>query len=77
MNHKPKMIHELYTEFCEKFTTGEISVDTSKQVLFQYLAEQMKRNNGKFIHIPSDYLCSLIKRHLGHQMEDRMYQKQV
>lgn len=70
------MIAELYDEFCQKFTTGEIAEDTEKQVLLQYLANQMKRANGKFIHIPSHYLCELIKKHIGYCMEEpAVYQK--
>lgn len=70
------MISELYDEFCQKFTTGEIAEDTEKQVLLQYLANQMKRVSGKFIHIPSHYLCELIQKHLGYSMEEpALYQK--
>ena len=76
MNQKPKMIKELYSEFCSKFTTNEIAENTSLQVLLEYLADQMKRNGGNFIHIPSEYLCNLIAKHLGHRMEDRAYQKE-
>ena len=73
---KPKMIAELYAEFCQRYTTGDIAEDTEKQVLLQYLSNQMKRANGKFIHIPSHYLCELIKKHIGHSMEEpAMYMK--
>ena len=72
------MIADLYEEFCQKFTTGDIAEDTEKQVLLQYLAKQMSRGklNGKFIHIPSHYLCELIHKHLGYSMEEpAMYTK--
>ena len=67
---KPKTVRELYNEFCEKYTTGEVSEDNEKQVLFQYLANQNKKANGDFIHIPSHYLSELIRKRLGYKHEE-------
>ena len=75
MNKKPKLIRELYNDFCAKFTTEQIAENTSLHVLLEYLSDQMKKTNGNFIHIPSDYLCDLIEKHLGHKIEDKVYQK--
>ena len=73
---KQKTIRQLYTEFCERYTTDEVADDNEKQVLLQYLSNQMKRFNGDFIHIPSHYLCELIRKHLGYQQEELpMYTK--
>jgi len=74
---KPKLIRELCEEFGSKYTPNQIDESVDLQGLLEYLSDQKKRNNGNFVHIPSDYLCRLIEKHLGYKMEDKVYQKDI
>lgn len=76
---KPPTVKVLFGMFKEKYTPNQIAESISLQTLYKYLSDQSKRGDGNFIHIPSDYLCSLIKRHLGVNLEegDKLYTKEI
>jgi len=76
---KPPTVKELFRMFKETYTPNQISDSISLQTLYKYLSDQSKRGDGNFIHIPSDYLCSLIKRYLGVNLEeeDQLYTKEM
>jgi len=73
---KPKTVRQLNEKFNARYSPNEISNSVELQTLHQYLAKQCKMANGNYIHIPSDYICDLIFKHLGECMDDtEIYQK--
>ena len=76
---KPPTVKELFRMYTERYTHDQIAESIELQTLYQYLADQSKRAGGNFIHIPSDYLCSLVKKHLdvNLELEDQLYTKEA
>lgn len=66
---RPKMVRELYDELINKFSPNAITEDKSLTVLYQYLLRQMERSSmkGNFVHVPNEYLQSLLEKHLGYK----------
>ena len=73
-----KTIHQLWLMFKERYKDpNEISVSVALMTLRGYLDTQMERNEGHFIHEPSDYIQSLLRTYLGHEHPKGMQTKSV
>lgn len=67
MPRKNKTIRQLLNEFQRRYTIDELKQDDDLQRLYDYLAKQAKRADGKFFHEPDRAMCNLLERYLQYQ----------
>jgi len=65
---KKKTVRQLYDLFEQMYKIDQISKSVGLQALYGYLSNQMKHNNGNYIHEPSEYIQTMLEAHLDYRM---------